>query len=259
MLVGHQRELIEVSKSMERKKQRGRKNRYFKQIDNEDHEAGVLLDDDEEGTLVNLRARNELLDAEASLEARRQEQTTKMMREDTKNRAAILTEENLRLKRLLEEQRQTDAKNQEDFQSKLMEEERRRQEILTNIEQARKEREAKRNDLYANLHEEKLARLAEIEKMQQAQGNAAKDAQAQFDAEKARLESEYNEKMLKSQRDTIGASPTRAKTEATSKPVKLVPQGAAATEGNETQILNSDLASIDGAQSAKKSSARGSP
>ena len=35
--------------STERKKVRGRKNRYFRQIDNEDHEAGVLLDDDDEG------------------------------------------------------------------------------------------------------------------------------------------------------------------------------------------------------------------
>lgn len=115
MLVGHHRELIEVSKSMERKKQRGRKNRYFKQIDNEDHEAGVLLDDDEEGQLSNLKAKNELLDAEASIEARRVEQTSKLMKEDTKNRANMLTEENLRLKKLLEEQRQIDAKNQEDF------------------------------------------------------------------------------------------------------------------------------------------------
>ena len=61
--MGHKRDLNEVTRSTERKKVRGRKNRYFKQIDNEDHEAGVLLDDDEEGTKENERARNELLDA----------------------------------------------------------------------------------------------------------------------------------------------------------------------------------------------------
>lgn len=53
-LVGHKRDLTEVEKSFEKKKVRGRKNRYFKQIDNEDHEAGVLLDDDEEGQARNI-------------------------------------------------------------------------------------------------------------------------------------------------------------------------------------------------------------
>ncbi len=56
---------------MDKKKVRGRKNRYFKQIDNEDHEAGVLLDDDDEGRRENERAKNELLDAQTSLEAKR--------------------------------------------------------------------------------------------------------------------------------------------------------------------------------------------
>lgn len=60
-----------MEKSYDKKKQRGRKNRYFKQIDNEDHEAGVLLDDDDEGQAKNVKARNELLDAQASLEATR--------------------------------------------------------------------------------------------------------------------------------------------------------------------------------------------
>ena len=48
---------------------RGRQNRYFKQIDNEDNDAGVLLGDDSEAERENLKAKNELLDAEASLEA----------------------------------------------------------------------------------------------------------------------------------------------------------------------------------------------
>ena len=103
MLIGHQRDLIEVDKSAEKKKQRGRKNRYFKQIDNEDHEAGVLLDDDEEGKRENVKARNELLDAQASLEAKRQHQNKQLVNEENRQRAIELTEENLRLKKILEE------------------------------------------------------------------------------------------------------------------------------------------------------------
>ena len=48
-LVGHHRDLTEVTESYDKLKLRGRKNRYFKQIDHEDHEAGILLDDDDEG------------------------------------------------------------------------------------------------------------------------------------------------------------------------------------------------------------------
>ena len=48
LLVGHQRELLEVEHSIEKRKVRGRQNRYFKQIDNEDNDAGVLLGDDSE-------------------------------------------------------------------------------------------------------------------------------------------------------------------------------------------------------------------
>lgn len=73
LLVGHQRELLEVEHSIEKRKQRGRQNRYFKQIDNEDNDAGVLLGDDSDAERENLQARNELLDAEASLEAKREE------------------------------------------------------------------------------------------------------------------------------------------------------------------------------------------
>ena len=78
-LVGHQTDLTEMTRSVDKKKVRGRKNRYFKQIDNEDHEAGVLLDDDEEGTRENLKARNELLDAHTSLEARRLKDNKKII------------------------------------------------------------------------------------------------------------------------------------------------------------------------------------
>ena len=86
-LIGHQRDLTEVERSMEKKKVRGRKNRYFKQIDNEDHEAGVLLDDDDEGRLENQKAKNELLDAQTSLEAKRVQENKKLQAEETRLRA----------------------------------------------------------------------------------------------------------------------------------------------------------------------------
>ena len=114
-LVGHQRELTEVTKSAEKKRVRGRKNRYFKQIDNEDHEAGVLLDDDDEGQRENIKARNELLDAQASLEAKRINLNKKLIADETRAKAMMLTEENLRLKRILEEQRMMDARDQKEF------------------------------------------------------------------------------------------------------------------------------------------------
>lgn len=34
---------------MKHRKSRGRKNRYFEQIDREDHNAGAILDSDDEG------------------------------------------------------------------------------------------------------------------------------------------------------------------------------------------------------------------
>ena len=82
MLVGHQRDLLEVEHSIDKKKQRGRQNRYFKQIDNEDHDAGVLLGDDSDAEAQNLKAKNELLDAEASLEVKREEEQKKLLKED---------------------------------------------------------------------------------------------------------------------------------------------------------------------------------
>ena len=108
--------MTEVEKSYEKKKQRGRKNRYFKQIDNEDHEAGVLLDDDEEGQARNIKARNELLDVKASLEATRQKEHSKLETEENRLKAVQLTEENLRLKKILEEQRMSDARDQQEYQ-----------------------------------------------------------------------------------------------------------------------------------------------
>ena len=111
-LVGHKRDLTEVERSYQKTKQRGRKNRYFKQIDNEDHEAGVLLDDDDEGQAQNIKARNELLDAQASLEATRLQQNGKLEAQETRQKAMLLTEENLRLKKMLEKQRVADAQDQ---------------------------------------------------------------------------------------------------------------------------------------------------
>jgi hypothetical protein len=45
------------------KKARGRKNRYFEQIDKEDHNAGAILDSDDEGETANRKARNDHLQA----------------------------------------------------------------------------------------------------------------------------------------------------------------------------------------------------
>lgn len=61
------------------------------------------MDDDEEGQQENIKARNELLDAAASLEAKRQEENKKLVHEETKQRALQLTEENLKLKKILED------------------------------------------------------------------------------------------------------------------------------------------------------------
>ena len=80
---------------------------------------------------------------------------------------------------------------------------------MANIEAARKERELKKTTLINNLNAEKEARMAEIDRMAAEQLAKMKDlpenerieAEAQFNAEKARLESEFNEKILKSQRE----------------------------------------------------------
>lgn len=65
----------------------------------------MLLDDDDEGKRENIKAKNELLDAQASLEVRRVNENKKLIMEENRQRAVQLTEENLRLKKLIEEQR----------------------------------------------------------------------------------------------------------------------------------------------------------
>jgi len=52
-----------VARIKKDKKYRGRKNRYFRQIDAEDHIAGVGIDSDDEGSKANYKNRSEYLDA----------------------------------------------------------------------------------------------------------------------------------------------------------------------------------------------------
>ena len=79
-----------------------------------------------------------MLDARASLEVERLNESKKLFAQETRVKAMTLTEENLRLKKLLEDQRSRDARDQREYQERIMEEERRRQEILANIEAARR-------------------------------------------------------------------------------------------------------------------------
>lgn len=79
-----------------------------------------------------------MLDARASLEVERLNENKKLFVQETRVKAMTLTEENLRLKKLLEDQRTRDARDQQEYQERIMEEERRRQEILANIEAARR-------------------------------------------------------------------------------------------------------------------------
>ena len=65
-------------------------------------------------------------------------ESKKLFAQETRVKAMTLTEENLRLKKLLEDQRTSDARDQQEYQERIMEEERRRQEILANIEAARR-------------------------------------------------------------------------------------------------------------------------
>jgi hypothetical protein len=129
-LVMHKRELMEVERSQDKKKYRGRKNQYFKQIDNEDNDAGLLLDSDEEGFEANKNAKNELLEHETKLELMREEEekqrlkdTTATKRANAKARAMELTGENLRLKKMLEDQRMADARESREFDRRIQEEE----------------------------------------------------------------------------------------------------------------------------------------
>ena len=67
-LVGHHEGLIEPTHYSKKKQSRGRKNRFFRQIDNEDGETGILLDDDGATTRRPMDSeRNELLDRRASI------------------------------------------------------------------------------------------------------------------------------------------------------------------------------------------------
>jgi hypothetical protein len=63
------------------------------------------MDEDEEGKQANLKAKNELLDAATSLEAKRLDNEKIIVQAEAKQRALELTEENLKLKKILEEQR----------------------------------------------------------------------------------------------------------------------------------------------------------
>ena len=108
-----------------------------------------------------------MLDARASLEVERLNENKKLFVQETRVKAMTLTEENLRLKKLLEDQRTRDARDQQEYQERIMEEERRRQEILANIEASRKEREARKTALVENIQEEMDFRIQEIEKMEQ--------------------------------------------------------------------------------------------
>ena len=62
--MGHQEQLAEPTHYSKKKMTRGRKNRFFKQIDNEDNETGHLLDEDAGATTRRPidSERNELLD-----------------------------------------------------------------------------------------------------------------------------------------------------------------------------------------------------
>ena len=146
-----------------------------------------------------------------------------------------------------------------------MEEEKRRQDILANIEASRRQREARKTEVANNLESEKEARMREIERLEAEHmaKNASlsekerQAAEAQFMAEKARLESEYNEKILKSKREAApsesanspGKFDKQGAFEANQKAVRLVPQAVAkpapseAASANETKAKASETVS----------------
>lgn len=158
----HKRELLEVEKSQEKKKHRGRKNRYFKQIDDEDNDAGLLLDSDDEGFAANKQAKNELLEHETKIELMREEEEKQQKAEDAalrraeaKARAMELTSENLKLKKRLEEQRMQDARESREFNKRILAEEKERQRILDQIEERRKNLERERKEVQERLAADK--------------------------------------------------------------------------------------------------------
>ena len=127
-----------------------------------------------------------------------------------------------------------------------MEEEKRRQAILANIEASRRQREARKNEVANNLESEKEARMREIERLEAEHmaKNASlsekerQAAEAEFMAEKARLESEFNEKILKSKREAApsesanspGKFDKQGAFEANQRAIRLVPQAVAKPE-----------------------------
>jgi len=106
-----------------------------------------------------------------------------------------------------------------------------------------------------NLNAEKDVRMKEIDKMKNEQlakmqnlpEKERLEAEATFNAEKARLESEFNEKMLKSQREAAPSetanSPGRhSKTEIAAKQeaVRIRPTGTAPAHATNEKILSDD-------------------
>ena len=121
-LVGHHEGLVEPTHYSKKKQSRGRKNRFFRQIDNEDGETGILLDDDGATTRRPMDSeRNELLDRRATpsptkVSKKKAKEQKRLQHADTLQKAMLLTEENMKLKQVLEEQREIDRRHQEDFQ-----------------------------------------------------------------------------------------------------------------------------------------------
>ena len=172
------------------------------------------MGDDSDAERENLKAKNELLDAEASLEVKREEEEALLKKEERKkqveevrHKAMMLTEENLKLKKQLEEQRANDARESRDFQRRIIQEEKKRQEILANLEKQRIERERKKNDIMTQLEQDKLSRLADLrqshDKFKERQDFAAeqnrKKQEALFQAKRKEIEKEYGDKILNTQ------------------------------------------------------------
>ena len=135
-----------------------------------------------------------------------------------------------------------------------MEEEKRRQAILANIEASRRQREARKNEVANNLESEKEARMREIERLEAEHmaKNASlsekerQAAEAEVMAEKARLESEFNEKILKSKREAApsdsanspGKFDKQGAFEANQRAIRLVPQAVAKPEAATPQDVS---------------------
>ena len=148
----------EVEHSIEKKKQRGRKNRFFKQIDNEDNDAGALLDSDDEGNKKAKRAidaefkrKKELAAIKEEEEKEIQKQEIEVRRRHKKMQALKLTEENMRLKQQLEKQRQETELEEMEFQKLLADEKSRMQLVQDKIDEANRAKEQKRASIAAEV------------------------------------------------------------------------------------------------------------